>query len=103
MKNEYRNVKIIAVTVEHQDGFEIYIDFSGQRELLCHHRHNPAMFHLLKNGITLRMLRKESPHKLNMRYGLAKYGNSAMRNEKHLTYLCKVVRTFLTDREELSA
>ena len=61
MKNNTRNVRIAAVNKSAEDGFNIYLDFSGQREFLMHHRHNGLLFELLKNGIRADDLRRWSP------------------------------------------
>lgn len=61
MNNKIRNVRIIAINNGILDGFNIYLDFSGQREFLMHHRHNGLLYALLKDGIRADELRRWSP------------------------------------------
>ena len=51
--NEHTNIKLIPENLDGQNGFNIYIDFSGQREYLMTYRHNGPLYNLLKNGIKL--------------------------------------------------
>lgn len=53
MKNENINTRIIAENNGNRDGFNIFIEFSGQREFLMFHRHNSILFNALKDGISL--------------------------------------------------
>ena len=61
MKNFTRNVRITAINNGGADGFNIYLDFSGQREFLMHHRHNGLLYALLKDGIRVDKLRRWTP------------------------------------------
>ena len=61
MKNFTRNVRITAINNGGADGFNIYLDFSGQREFLMHHRHNGLLYALLKDGIRADELRRWAP------------------------------------------
>ena len=61
MKTYTRNVRIMAVNNGGADGFNIYLDFSGQREFLMHHRHNGLLYELLKDGVRLHELRRWTP------------------------------------------
>lgn len=59
-----RNVKLIADYAEGSgqiDGFNIYIDFSGNREYLMFHRSNGRLFSLLKLGISISELERSIP------------------------------------------
>lgn len=51
MKNNYRTVRVFVENAGESDGFNIYLDFSGQREFLMYHRHNGLLFNLLKDGV----------------------------------------------------
>lgn len=61
MKNFMRNVRITAINNGGADGFNIYLDFSGQREFLMHHRHNGLLYALLRDGVRTDELRRWTP------------------------------------------
>ena len=51
MKKNNRNIRVCAVNNGNRDGFNIYLDFSGQREYLIYHRHNGfGCFHVGRTG-----------------------------------------------------
>ncbi|WP_421601568.1 hypothetical protein [Acetobacterium wieringae] len=56
-----RNVKVLAVNNENKDGFDIFLDFSGQQEFVMHHRYNGLIYPLLSDGIPLDDLRRWKP------------------------------------------
>lgn len=59
MKNSDRGIRVFAVNnYKVSNKFDIYLDFSGQREWLMMHRHNGAIFNILKDGIQLSELRR---------------------------------------------
>ena len=59
MKNPDRGVRVIAVNNEKvHSKFDIYLDFSGQRDWLMMYRHNGIIYNILKDGITLSELRR---------------------------------------------
>ncbi|MBE6013749.1 MAG: hypothetical protein E7241_00070 [Lachnospiraceae bacterium] len=47
-----RNVRLVAETSQ-KTGFDIYLDFSGNREYLMAHRYNKDLYNILKDGIKL--------------------------------------------------
>lgn len=53
ISNKPKNITLYPENIHGKSGFNIYIDFSGQRELLMTHRHNGALYNVLKNGINL--------------------------------------------------
>jgi len=61
MKNNMRNVKVTAINNGSLNGFNIYLDFSGQREFLMYHRHNGLLYALLKDGIRADELHRWTP------------------------------------------
>lgn len=63
MKNskEIRNIRVLAENNDRKNGFSIYLDFSGQREYLMHHRYNRLLYTLLKDGITVADVRRMTP------------------------------------------
>lgn len=58
MKRYSRNIQVVAENNGNQNGFNVYLVFSGQREYLFTHRHNGAMFGMLKDGIRLADLQR---------------------------------------------
>lgn len=53
-----RNILVFAENNGNHHGFNVYLVFSGQREYLITHRHNGAMYFMLKNGIRLADLQR---------------------------------------------
>ena len=52
------NINVHAVNDGSNPGFNIFLDFSGQKEFLMHHRHNGLLYRLLKDGVRLQELRR---------------------------------------------
>lgn len=85
MKNPERSIRVIAVNnYKVESKFDIYLDFSGQREWLMMHRHSGLLFGLLRNGVSLAELRRIRG-----------------RDQKIVKYLLKVIDEYL--EEEKSA
>ena len=61
MKKNNRNVRVYAVNNGRNAGFNIYLDFSGQREYLIHHRHNGLLYNLLKDGVSVDDMKRWTP------------------------------------------
>lgn len=58
MYKNLKNVKIFAENVDGRAGFNVYLDFSGQREFLVAHRKCAPLFLLLKNGMRMEELER---------------------------------------------
>lgn len=59
MKNPDRGIRVFAVNNDKVHcKFDIYLEFSGQREWLMICRHNGILYNVLKNGISLGELRR---------------------------------------------
>lgn len=58
MNHYNRNILVVAENNRCQQGFDVYLVFSGQREYLFTHRHNGAMYCALQNGIRLADLQR---------------------------------------------
>ena len=85
MKNPERSIRVIAVNnYKVESKFDIYLEFSGQREWLMMHRHSGLLFSLLRNGVSLAELRRIRG-----------------RDQKIVKYLLKVIDEYL--EEEKSA
>ena len=86
MKNPDRGIRVFAVNnYKVRSRFDIYLEFSGQREWLMSHRHNGYLFKLLERGISLGDLR---------RFG-------GRREQSRVQYLLRVIDEYL--EEEKSA
>ena len=90
MKKNYRNIKVYAVNNGRNSGFNIYLDFSGQREYLIHHRHNGLLYNLLKDGVSIDAVKRWTPSSL----GCVRTGRSGS------TPICKVVGHLVTVIDE---
>ncbi|MBP3817799.1 MAG: hypothetical protein J6H31_05795 [Butyrivibrio sp.] len=55
------NNRILAENSEDRSGFDIWLNLSGERHYLMHHRHNAMIYVLLKDGISLGELARWKP------------------------------------------
>ena len=55
-----RNVKIVADDGMKDGWFDIYLDFSGNREYLMPHRQNDRLYSLLKDGLRIEELERNA-------------------------------------------
>lgn len=85
--NDIKNVRIFATSRFEQDGINLYIDFSGQREYLMSYRFNRTLYKYLKRGIPLEELRVLS----RARYESRKH-QAVVHSVKHIT---RVVDEFI--------
>ena len=110
MKKAMHDVKVYAKHVEKRDGFDVYLDFSGQEEYLMHHRRNHDLWALLADRPYLSDLqRKISNRKVFYKvdsdfhngenYG--RKGNRRNRNQKldkMLSHLFMVIDDYLDEK-----
>ena len=95
MKNNMRNVRVTAINNGSLDGFNIYLDFSGQREFLMHHRHNGLLFGMLKDGMRADELRRWTPAT-----GRGERSRSATKQlTGMISHLLDVVDDYIVERE----
>jgi len=101
MKRYSRNILVLAENNGNLHGFNIYLVFSGQREYLITHRHNGAMYGMLKDGIRLADLQRgvremNIPIPRGRRKGIidTEQLRSSMR------YLMVVIDEYIEDREQ---
>lgn len=101
MKNLNRNIRVIAENTNGGPGFNIYLDFSGQREFLLFHRHNGLLFSLLKDGICVSDLVRLTPWKDNN--GYVQTTKRRRRYAKKLvgmvSHLLDVIEEYMEERE----
>ena len=58
MKRYGRNTLVFAENNGNQGGFNVYLEFSGKREYIFTHRHNGAMYNMLKDGFCIGDLKR---------------------------------------------
>lgn len=100
MKNINRNIRVVAENIDCSPGFNIYLDFSGQREFLMFHRRNGLLYSLLRDGICVGDLARWAPGKDSNRY--ACITKSSRRHAKKLvgmvSHLLDVIEEYLKER-----
>lgn len=94
-----KNLRIIALNCENKDGFNVYLDFSGQLEFLMWHRHNAQLFSIMKDGIKLNDLKRIRPHKVNSKYSCGINRDNSVKHERVLKHLLTVVDEYLYERQ----
>jgi len=109
-ENMNRNVRLVAEGTYEHDWFDIYIDFSGTREYLMPHRPNGRLFSLLKDGVSISELKRNtqkvvsdmslSGHRylkggINPR--LKRRKNQARKLENTIGHLVTVVNEYMAD------
>ena len=81
MKNTY----VYAKNCENGNGFNVYLDLSGQTEFVYWHRNNFFLYNILKDGIQLEELRKRRRSiRIKNRYQSRKYSAKRERMLEHL-------------------
>ena len=91
-----RDIRIIAENTEHSEGFNIYLDFSGQREYLIFHRRNGRLYNLLKDGVAVADMKRWSPANVGS-YRVGRTGSAQIYDIVH--HLISVVDSYMIDRE----
>ena len=91
-----RNIRIFAENSG--NGFNIYIEFSGQREYLMFHRHNALLYDILKDGITVNDIRRWKPSMFCRKKLRRKSVSEKLYNM--LKHLLLVIDDYLIEREE---
>jgi len=94
MKNLNRNIRVLAENRNQGDGFNIYLDLSGQKEFLMFHRHNGLLFSLLRDGICVDDLTRWTPRK-----GGLIWGRQAEKMVGMVSHLVDVIMEYLENRE----
>lgn len=102
MKNNNRNIRIIAENNGNRDGVNIYLDFSGQREFVMHHRHNGLLYALLQDKPRLSELQRwrGGRGRLNARFFRENDLYAAKKLEPVVLHLLDVIEDYLSWREE---
>lgn len=97
------NIRLISVSNGNESGFDIYLDFSGQREYLMSHRHHGVLFNILKDGIGLATLQREYPRRCGLHHKGYASRMRSKRCEKAVSHLLLVVDDYLSEREAFLA
>ena len=98
MKVKEYNMRVIAENNGNRDGFNIYLDFSGQREFLMYHRHNGLLFGLLKNGMRTEALRRWTPSRAAKEVCSFNRKRVCGRMNQMVRHLLEVVDDYLFER-----
>lgn len=102
MKRYERNIRVIAINEDVQSGFNIYLEFSGKREYLVTHRHNGALYGLLKDGIRVadmqRLLYGSCKLQSINDYRVYFFPTKQLRNS--MRHLMIVIDEYITDRAQ---
>ena len=96
-----RNIRVFAVNDGNKPGFEILLDFSGQKEYLVHHRNSGLLYLLLKDGMRLDDLRRYEPvwsHEQS-RYIRDRHNKKGTQLEAMVAHLLLVIDGYLMERE----
>ena len=94
---ENRNIRVLAKNNGDHDGFIIYLDFSGRREYLKHHRHNGLLYETLKDGIALDDIKRWRPPRTSG--GMKAKRNAATRLQRMVGHLITVIDEYMLERE----
>ena len=92
-----KNIRIIAINSTDSmgnplPGFDIYLDFSGKREKIDHHKHNGLLYAVLKDGMRLDQFRRLRPNQLRTYCGCNNTRQSRSRHDK----LSKMIKDLLS-------
>lgn len=99
-----RNTLVLAENNGNKNGFNIFLVFSGQREILITHRHNGLLYSLLADGIRLDHLNRLKPSSEICSYGgrRRKYKKQAAVLKKSVNRLLFLIRDYLHARNRMS-
>lgn len=108
-----KNIRAYALSRNTEDGsFDIYLDFSGQREYLVTHRENHHLYGLLRHGICIDDIERSAQKSFQQvslfgkRYlhgrphpRLKSYKNRSCRLEKSVQHLMLVIEDYIAYRD----
>lgn len=91
-----RNIRVLVENNGNKNGFNIYLDFSGQREYLTYHRHNGLLYGLLKDGVAVADIRRMPPAQM----GACRVGRTgAAQLYDVVNHLVAVIDDYMIERE----
>lgn len=105
MKTNENSIRVYAVNNRNYEGFNIFLEFSGQTEFLMFHRHNGLLYNLLKDGKTIGDLRRLVPQKyLCLGSNPRSNGRKKVENLKRsLNHVNRVIDEYLEYRQKTLA
>lgn len=96
------NNRIFAENSVNSSGFDIWLELSGERHYLMHHRHNAMTYVLLKDGISLRELARWKPE--NAAIVKQYFGDVSIRQIDKMTnsvaHVLKTANEYLIEMQE---
>lgn len=90
---KYHNIRIVAKNSADYNSFNLYLDFSGQREFLMSYKSNGLIFTYFKDGKSLADVYRWHPKQMNRVIG-RKMASS-------MTYIKRMIQEFLNERDSL--
>ncbi len=107
-KRFQHNVRLKALTSDSNEGFDVYVDYSGNREYLMHHRHNEILFSKLKDGIAINELERCKQRLVadacisGRMSRLKTRKNYSQKIENSINHLINVANEYLEDMEQVA-
>lgn len=99
MRGYNRNVTVRIENRSGNDGFQIYLDFSGQREFLMPHRHNGLLYSLLKDGVVLEDMRRWKARDIASKIGRSPRSSNFGKLPNMVNHLLVVIDEYMIERE----
>lgn len=98
MKKENRNTRILAENNGNSDGFNVYLEFSGQREYLMFHRYSGLLYGLIKDGMALSDLRRWRAPKISRGASRGDQLRRSARLKNSVDHLLDAVDDYMLER-----
>lgn len=101
MKKGNRNIKVVAENIKNENGFNIYLVFSGKKEYLMQHRHNGLLYGFIKDGVCIEDIRRWSRGEQIPVKGATRRrsGQTFHRLDKSIRYLLANADKYIQERE----
>lgn len=96
-----RNIEVFAVNDSKKPGFDIFLEFSGQRVFLTHHRHSGLLYQLIEDGMRLDELHRFKPiwSHSHSKYTRKKKNQRSTRLEKMVKFLLSTIDEYIKECE----
>ncbi len=102
-----KNIRVFAenasINGTELSGFNIILDFSGERHFVCWHRHDGMLYMLLKDGVRVEELRRMTARQLSGRCTGGRYSQKKKTDHliKSVARLSLIVSEYITEYETL--
>lgn len=96
MKKGDKNVRVIVENTGNKSGFDVFLDYSGNREYVMHHRHNGLVYELLKDGVVLDDLRRWKMSSIYKGHARKSFGT---KRHKSISHLINVIEDYIAERD----